>query len=149
MPHHFTLREVVHALDGGWAVYVRRFESLSAAQQEMFLRAQGFTRFRDLLAHIIAWWEEGHRVISGILDDPGFTWHTPDVDVYNAEAVQRFAHMPEEDLYDYFERMRQVMLNLVSELPEDALQNEDIAGWLYVDVIEHLQEHALPEPEKE
>lgn len=143
----FTLREVIHALDGGWAVYIPRFLALSPQVQAQFLRQQGFDRFRDLLAHVIAWWEEGHRVISGIIDDPTFTWDAPDVDAFNAEAIQRFANMPEEELFDYFDRMRQVMLALVSELPEDALQNEDIANWLYADVIEHLQDHALPEEE--
>ncbi len=142
----FTLREVIHALDGGWAVYIPRFQALSPQAQAAFLQQQGFARFRDLIAHVIAWWEEGHRVISGIIDDPSFTWQLPDVDAFNAEAIARFANMPENELYDYFDRMRQVMLNLVSELPEDALQNADIADWLFLDVIEHLQDHALPEP---
>jgi hypothetical protein len=145
----FTLREVIHALDGGWAVYIPRFQALSPQAQAAFLEQQGFSRFRDLLAHVIAWWEEGHRIICGIIDDPSFTWQDIDVDAFNVAAIQRFANMPEDELFDYFERMRRVMLNLVSDLPEDALENEDIANWLLADVIEHLRDHALPEPEKE
>ncbi len=143
MPN-FTLRDVIHALDGGWAVYIPRFQALSPEAQAGFVASQGFRQFRDLVAHVIAWWEEGHRIICGILDDPGYTWQQVDVDAFNAEAVRRFGLLPEDEVYDYYERMRQVMLNLVADLPEDALQNEDIAAWLLEDVIAHLQEHDIP-----
>lgn len=141
----FTMREVIHALNGRWAVYIPRFQALPPQAQAAFLEQQGFARFRDLLAHVIAWWEEGHRVIYGIIDDPGFTWSETAVDAFNVAAIQRFDKLPEDELLDYFERMRRVMLNLVSDLPEDALKNTEIADLLYANVIEHLHEHALPE----
>jgi len=141
----FTMREVIHALDGGWAVYIQRFQALSPEAQADFLQKQGFKNFRELIAHVIVWWEEGHRIICGIIDNPSFTWEEHDVDAFNAEAIHRFDTLPEEDVYDYFDRMRRVMLDLVADLPEDALMNRDIADWLYADVIEHLEDHAIPE----
>jgi hypothetical protein len=34
-------------------------------------------------------------------------------------------------------------LDLVAELPEDALTNKDIREWLESDVIEHLEDHKI------
>jgi hypothetical protein len=43
--------------------------------------------------------------------------------------------------------VREAILDLVAELPEDALTNKDIHDWLYADVIEHLEDHRIPEIE--
>jgi len=36
------------------------------------------------------------------------------------------------------------LLDLVADLPENALSNKDIREWLEADVIEHLEEHKIP-----
>ena len=139
----FTLGEVIHVLEGGWRVYVRRFDALSPEEQATFLQKQGFETFHDLLAHIVGWWEEGLWVLTGILDDPGFTWEARDVDAFNQELVEKYRSWSDEDLLLHYENVREAMLDLVSELSDDALTNEDIHDWLYADVIEHLEDHRI------
>jgi len=126
----FTLREVIHVLEGGWGVYVRQFNALSPEEQTVFLEKQGFERFHDLMAHVIGWWEEGLRIITGILDDPSFTWEDRDVDAYNLELIEKFRSWSEEDLLLHYENVREAFLNLVADLSEDVLSNEDIHYWL-------------------
>jgi hypothetical protein len=140
----FTLREVIHVLEGGWGVYVGQFKALAPEAQTAFLQEEGFETFHDLLAHIIGWWEKGLWVITGILDDPGFTWEERDTDTFNRELVEKYRSWSAEDLLLHYENVREAMLNLVADLPENALDNEDIRDWLYADVIEHLEDHRLP-----
>ena len=139
----YTLREVIHVLEGGWGVYVAQFNALSPEAQAAFLEKEGFDTFHDLLAHIIGWWEEGLWVITGILEDPSFTWKGRDTDAFNRELVEKYRSWSHDDLLLHYENVREAMLDLVAELPEDALTNKDIRDWLYADVIEHLEDHRI------
>jgi len=139
----FTLREVIHALEGGWGVYVEQFNALPLEAQTAFLQKEGFETFHDLLAHIIGWWEEGLWVITGILENPGFTWAERDTDAFNRELVEKYRAWSKEDLLLHYENVREAMLTLVAELPENALDNVDIHDWLLADVIEHLEDHRI------
>ena len=142
----FTLRDVMHVLEEGWGEYVKQFNRLSPEERAAFLEKEGFANFHDLLAHVIGWWEEGLWIITGILDDPSFTWEERDTDAFNVELIEKFRSWPEEDLLLHYENVREALLNLVADLPENALNNEDIREWLYADVIEHLEEHRIPSP---
>ena len=140
----FTLRDVMQVLEEGWGEYVKQFNALSTDEQEVFLQKEGFASFHDLLAHIIGWWEEGLRVITGILDAPSFTWEDRDVDTYNQELIEKFRSWSEADLLLHYENVREAILNLVADLSEDALTNDDIHYWLKEDVITHLEDHKIP-----
>jgi hypothetical protein len=139
----FTLRDVMRVLEEGWGEYIKVFNALSTDEQKSFLSKEGFETFHDLLAHIIGWWEEGLWIITGILDDPSFTWQEHDTDAFNRELVEKYRSWSHEDLLLHFENVREAMLNLAAELPEDALTNEDIRSWLFDDVIEHLEDHKI------
>ncbi len=139
----FTLRDVMHVLQEGWREYIKQFNALSSDEQVVFLQKEGFASFHDLLAHVIGWWEEGLWIITGILDNPSFTWEGRDTDAYNVELIEKFRSWREEDLLLHYENVREALLNLVADLPENALANEDIREWLYADVIEHLEEHKI------
>jgi len=139
----FTLRDVMHVLEEGWGEYVKQFNALSHDEREEFLQKEGFENFHDLLAHIIGWWEEGLWIITGILDDPSFTWQERDVDAFNQELIEKFRPWGDRDLLLHYENVREALLNLVADLPEDALKNDDIRDWLYADVIEHLEDHKI------
>lgn len=143
----FTLRDVMQVLQEGWGEYIEQFNALSPEAQVAFLQKEEFSTFHDLLAHIIGWWEEGLWVITGILDDPSFTWKERDTDAYNQELIEKFRSWREEDLLRHYENVREALLNLTADLPEDALKNDDIRDWLYADVIEHLEDHRIPETE--
>ena len=51
-----------------WGSYVGRFNRLPAEEQEKQIRETGYESFRDLLAHILAWWEEGMGIVLAIAE---------------------------------------------------------------------------------
>lgn len=135
---------VTDLLGNEWAEYVKDFNRLDDEKKSEFLAKQGFESFRDLLAHIIGWWEEGSRVIRGMLDSPGFTWKSHDTDAFNVELTKKYSAWSEDDLFKHYESVRLAMLELTAGLPEDAFLNRDIEGWLRDDVVEHYDEHPIP-----
>ncbi len=138
-----TREQVVGALQDGWGTYVERFERLSPEAQADFLARQGYARLADLLGHVIAWWEEGLQAVPALLDDPAFGSPDHDVDAFNAQAVERFRGLDEAAVIRTFESARQAWLALVARLPDDALRNEKIAWRLHIEIIGHLEEHAI------
>ena len=54
-----TRIQLIDTLNGGWATYVARYRALSPGDRQQWLAAQGYLRFSDLLAHIVAWWLDG------------------------------------------------------------------------------------------
>lgn len=139
----YTLRDIMDVLQGGWKTYVEQFNALPPEGQAAFLQKEGFESFHDLLAHIIGWWEEGLWVITGILENPNFSWEERDTDTFNRELVEKYRSWSEDDLLIHYENVRKAMLDLAADLPEDALTNKDIRGWLYADVVEHLEDHRI------
>jgi hypothetical protein len=135
---------VLDMLENDWATYIEDFQQLDAQKQEEFLSKQGFANFHDLLAHIVGWWEEGARIINGILSSPAFTWQDPGVDSFNADLIQKFSSWSDTDLFKHYEGLRLALVDLVERLPEDAFLNKDIESWLADDVVHHYDEHAIP-----
>jgi hypothetical protein len=131
-------------LQNDWAGYIGDFYRLEPERQKEFLSNQGFHSFHDLLAHIVGWWEEGLRIIHGILDSPSFTWEARDVDVFNAELTQKYSTWSDDDLFTHYENLRLALIDLAGRLPEDAFLHEDIEGWLADDVVRHYDEHPIP-----
>jgi hypothetical protein len=131
-------------LQNEWSEYIANFNKLDAEKKQSFLSKQGVDSFHDMLAHIIGWWEEGARIINGILDSPSFTWTDPDTDEYNAMLKKKFASWSDEDLLHHFESIRLTLIEMVARLPDDAFLNKDIEGWLVADVVEHYDEHVVP-----
>lgn len=139
--NHFL---VIDMLENDWATYIEDFQRLEPEKQQEFLSKQGFHNFHDLLAHIIGWWEEGARIIHGILDSPSFTWQDPDVDSFNADLTKKFSTWSDDDLFKHYESLRLALIDLVERLPEGAFLNKDIESWLAADVVEHYDEHPIP-----
>ena len=135
---------VLDMLENDWATYITDFNRLEADKQKEFLSKQGFGNFHDMLAHVIGWWEEGARIITGILDTPGFTWTDPETDKFNVELTQKFSTWSDEDLFAHYETVRLALVELVAELPDDAFLNKDIEGWLVADVVSHYDDHPIP-----
>jgi hypothetical protein len=135
---------VLDLLENDWATYLEDFHGLGPAKQKEFLSKQGFESFHDLLAHIIGWWEEGARIINGILDSPAFTWQSHNVDDFNLELTQKFSTWSDADLFKHYESVRMALVDLVTRLPDDGFQNKDIKGWLIDDVVIHYDEHIIP-----
>jgi hypothetical protein len=131
-------------LQNEWSEYVEKFNKLDADKQTAFLAKQGVANFHDMIAHVVGWWEEGARIIKGIVETPGFKWTEHDVDRFNVVLQKKFETWSEEDLIEYFEILRLTLIEMVSSLSEDAFLNADIQEWLAADVVEHYDEHAVP-----
>jgi len=135
---------VTDILENEWATYIEDFNRLSDEKKQEFLSEQGFSDFHDLLAHIIGWWEEGARIITGIMDSPSFTWEDHDTDEFNRKLVQKYSTWSQDNLLAHYETVRLAMIDLTADLPDDAFLNRDIEGWLKDDVVEHYDEHSIP-----
>lgn len=130
-------------LENEWATYVQDFDQLDEERKKEFIGKQGFGNFHDLLAHIIGWWEEGARIVNGILDEPGFTWQDPPTDAFNLELTGKYSAWSNADLFAHYENTRMAMLALVAKIPDDAFLNPGIEGWLAADVVQHYNDHAV------
>jgi hypothetical protein len=130
-------------LENDWATYIEDFNRLGSEKQQEFLAKQGFDSFHDLLAHIIGWWEEGARIINGILHSPAFTWQDPDTDSFNVELKKKYSTWTDDDLFEHYEIVRLGLIDLVANLPQDAFLNKDIEAWLADDVVKHYDDHAI------
>jgi len=135
---------VVDMLENEWATYIEDFNRQDEEKKKEFLEKQGLGSFHDLIAHIIGWWEEGARIISGIMDSPAFTWESHDTDAFNQELTRKYSTWSDDDLFKHFEAVRLALLDLIAELPDDAFLNKDIEGWLKDDVVAHYDEHPIP-----
>jgi len=131
-------------LENEWAEYIENFNKLDSEKQKEFLSKQGLASFHDLLAHIVGWWEEGARIINGILGSPAFTWQDPEVDSFNVELMRKFSTWSDDDLFKHYESLRLALIELVTRLPEDAFFNQAIESWLADDVVRHYDEHSIP-----
>ena len=127
-------------LEHEWSTYIEDLNKLEDKAE--FLSKQGFDSLHDLVGHVTGWWEEGARIIMGILDTPGFTWVDPETDEFNIELIRKYKSWSDQDLFKHYENVRRAMIDLVNELPEDAFLNKDIKGWLAADVVEHYDEHS-------
>lgn len=135
-------REIIQdQLINNWGTYVEKFSILDPTEQKSFLKKQGYARLSGLLGHVIAWWELGKYTIEQILIEPGFKNGDVDIDFFNARAVERFCSYNDQEIIDAFEKMRQTMLDFVNHLPERAFASKRINERLYIEFVDHFEEH--------
>lgn len=142
--HLVTLSKflTLDTLEHEWGIYIAEFDAYE--KKEEFLKKQGVERFGDLLAHAVAWWDEGMKAVQGALQDPAFVYTGPaDTDVFNAEIVAKYRGTSEEELRALFEQKRLEIIELVRSLPDSAFENPTIEEWLAADVVEHYDEHTF------
>jgi hypothetical protein len=139
-----TREQLVKSLEQDWGTYVKRYRLLADDDRQRFLTAQGFPRFADLLAHVIAWWEEGVRVRKLMLGDPGLRITEYNVDEFNARAVERFSKSDESEVVRAYEAARRDLTAWVVALPEKAFQDGRITDWLHMDILGHWTDHQIP-----
>jgi hypothetical protein len=134
---------VTDMLQREWADYINHFNALPEEKQKAFLEKQGFASFRDLIAHIVAWREDGLEVIDAISKDLDYRHPEKDTDAYNAQAVAIFGKLDEAEVWRRFEATRQSLIELAINLPDETFDHKYVQEWLKDDVIEHYFEHAL------
>src|SRR5687768_16407101 len=115
---------VLDTLEEEWSSYIQRFDALE--NKEEFLKKQGFKKFEDILAHIVGWWDEGAKIIRGVMNDPNFVYEEPDTDKFNADLLVLYKITSASDIRRLFESRRLEMIDLVRDLPESAFDNQTI-----------------------
>jgi hypothetical protein len=138
-----TRTQLIATLNNGWGTYVARYRALAPAEQQRWLIGQGYPRFSDLLAHVVAWWVDGQQVVAHVAADPDYPLRDYDVDVFNAEAVAQYAALDEDAMMAAYEQARAAWIPLIEGLSDAAFHNPKIADRLYPEIIGHLGEHTL------
>jgi hypothetical protein len=141
-------------LENNWGRYVEAWRALPPEVQSAWLAAQGYARFADVLAHVVAWWQEGYAAVdaaaasgaTGAGVTAPFASQEYDVDACNAAAVARFAPADEETVIAVFEAQRTRWTALLARLPDAALADARIVARLEMELVNHWTEHALTPP---
>ena len=85
-----TKQRTLEYLEQEWGTYIERFNRLPKEEQDKRVKEQGYEQFRDMLAHIMAWWDEGMSIILAVAEDRPFERKKYDFDAFNAEAVAKY-----------------------------------------------------------
>ena len=134
-------QRAIDILENEWAEYVERFEKIE--NKDEFLKENGVNSLRELLGHVIGWWEVGARIISGVMTQPNVEQEEPVTDVYNAGLIEKYSIMSDEMVRNDYEQARQDMLQFVKDLPQEAFSNKVVEEWITADVVEHFDDHAI------
>ena len=126
-----------------WGTYVGRFNRLPLDEQNRRVQDMGFESFRDMLAHILAWWEEGMGIISAIAEEREFERRKYDFAAFNAEAVAKYKTWDNEAFLTQFEEIRQKMEADLRSMNESVFENRRVKSWLNGIVFHHAREHLV------
>lgn len=138
-----TKNRTLEYIEQEWGGYVERFHCLPEEVQEKRVREMGYERFRDMLAHILAWWDEGMRIISAIAEERPFERRKYDFDVFNAEAVATYKDWDEPEFMAHFEKTRQKMGADLKSMDEALFENRRVQAWLHSVIYHHAREHLV------
>ena len=145
MSKPWTRAELVESLETTWQTYPIRLARLSDDEQARFCRQQGYARSQDLLAHLGAWMEETLRVMPYLRRDEKPPRDYSGDDDFNARAVRRFADRSRGEVEAWYEQQRLALKQLVEQLSEADLSQPRVHRWLHGTIVDHYDEHALPE----
>lgn len=126
-----------------WATYIERFKRLPELDGMQCVRKQGFNQFRDMLAHILAWWEDVMPVILAIAENREFEKKKYDFDAFNAEAVAKYKDWDETGFLAHFEKTRQKAASDLRSMDEAAFEDRRIQGRIDGIFISHAREHLV------
>ncbi len=138
-----TRQNALDLLQGDWADYVPRFEGLPLPEQAAFLERQGYKRLADLLAHVVAWWQEGMQSIRRFKDDPAARPPEIDVDSFNARAVEKVRSVSDAQEIQVFEKARLEFIEMVKELSEADFKDERVLNQIRWELVNHLEDHRI------
>jgi hypothetical protein len=126
-----------------WATYIERFNRWPAQHGAERVKDQGYEKFRDMLAHILAWWEEAMPIILAIAENREFERKKYDFDVFNAEAIKKYREWDEKKFLAHFEKTRQKAAADLRSMNEAAWDNRRVRSWVNGVFIEHAREHLV------
>jgi len=126
-----------------WGTYVDRFGRLPKEEGEKRVRQMGYERFRDMLAHILAWWEEGMGIIIAIAENREFERKKYDFDAFNAEAVAKYKNWDESTFMAHYEKSLRKMAADLKSMDETVFENRRVRAWLRGIILHHAREHLV------
>ena len=126
-----------------WATYIERFNRLPVDVGVKRVNGQGYPRFRDMLAHILSWWEEAMPIILAIAEEREYERKKYDFDVFNAEAIARYKDWDEAEFLTHFEKIRQKAAADLRSMKEAAWENRRVRSWVNGVFIHHAREHLV------
>ena len=136
-------QRTLNFLEIEWASYVERFNRLPVEDGIKRVKGQGYEQFRDMLAHILAWWEEGLPIILAIAEEREYERKKYDFDVFNAAAVAKYKSWDEAEFLAHFENTRQKTVASLMSMNEAAWENRRVRSWVNGIFIEHAREHLV------
>ncbi|HNK63693.1 MAG TPA: hypothetical protein PKL78_05585 [Anaerolineales bacterium] len=136
-------QRVIDFMEIEWATYVERFQRLPELDGSQRVRRQGYNRFRDMLAHILAWWEDVMPVVLAIAEKREFERKKYDFDAFNAGAVAKYQDWDEAEFLAHFERTRQKTAADLRSMSEAVFEDRRIQGRLNGIIIHHAREHLV------
>lgn len=136
-------QRAIDFLEIEWATYIERFNRLPKLDGMQRVRRQGYDQFRDMLAHILAWWEDVMPTIMAIAEKREFEKKKYDFDVFNAEAVAKYQSWDETEFLAHFETTRQKTVADLRSIDEAAFEDKRIRGRINGIIIHHAREHLV------
>ena len=126
-----------------WKTYVERFNRLPDDEKIKRVNEQGFAQFRDMLAHVLAWWDEGMPIVMAIAENREYERRKYDYDVFNAEAVAKYKNWDEKEFLNQFEKMRVKCAEDLKRIDESVFENRRVKIWINAIFIHHAREHLV------
>lgn len=136
-------QRTIDFLEIEWATYISRFANWPADYGLERVHAQGYANFRDMLAHILAWWEEATPIILAIAANREYERKKYDFDAFNAAAIAKYKTWPEGMFLAHFEKTRQKAVVDLRSTSREAFENRRIQNWVNGVFIEHAREHLV------
>ena len=145
MSNPWTRTELIELLDTTWQTYPIRLARLSDDEQARFSQQQGYARSQDLLAHLGAWMEEVLRVMPYLRHDDKPPQDYSGLDDFNERAPQRFADRSRDEVEAWYEQQRVALKQQLEQLSDEDVSQPHIYDWLIGTIVNHYDEHALPD----
>lgn len=136
-------QRTLNFLEIEWADYIERFNRLPLEEGIERVNKQGYQQFRDILAHVVAWWEEAMPIILAIAEGREYARKKYDFDGFNAEAVEKYKDWDEAEFLAHFEKVRQKAAADLRSMNEAAWDNKRVRSWVNGVFIHHAREHLL------
>lgn len=136
-------QRTIDFLETEWATYISRFANWPADYGQERVNKQGYAQFRDMLAHILGWWEEGMPIILAIAENREYERKKYDFDAFNAASIAKYKTWPEGMFLAHFEKTRQKAVVDLRSTSKDAFENHRIRNWINGIFISHAREHLV------
>ena len=136
-------QRVIDFVEIEWGTYIERFNRLPELDGMQRIRRHGYERFRDMLAHILAWWEDVMPAILALAEKRELERKKYDFDAFNAEAVAKYKDWDESEFLAHFEKTRQKAAADFRSMNEAAFDDKRIWGRIYGIFIHHAREHLV------